>query len=124
MFYLFFSGRYIEKIIILCCISTCVLCRHVYIDLVRDSRSNNITLLCRINRDTFLRNADYWINSTEHVLTSLVNFWYGGSQHFEDGDSLKGLINFVMKPEIEGDFYCGLISNETYSANHRRLLGT
>ena len=119
-----FSGLHIAKITILCCFATSVLCSQVYIDYIRSDRSNNITLICRRNQDIFLTNADYWINSTDHVLTSLVHFWYGGSQYFEDAHTLKGLINFVMKPEIEGDFYCGQIHMATYSTNHIRFLGT
>ena len=85
---------------------------------------NKITLQCRISLEGFLKDADYWINSTDQLLTSRAMFWYGDSNHYQYNDTLKGLINFIMKPEIEGDFYCGKLSNETVRSGPKTILGT
>ena len=94
-------------------LGTFTISQHTKIDLLRRPENrNNITLLCR-NNSIPLRNADFWVNSSSTRLDLLST----------DYRQNMAEIEFNMKPEFEGYFYCGNISAAIQSSNNLTLLG-
>ena len=73
---------------------------------------NNITLICRSNFMP-LESADFWVNSTDQPLTSILSNY----------TKRRGTIQFLLHPDIEGSYYCGNISAELVSSNNWTLVG-
>ena len=73
---------------------------------------NNITLICR-NNSVALEAADFWVNSTDLPLTSILSNY----------SKEMAKIQFFLHPGIEGAYYCGNISTELVSSNNWTLVG-
>ena len=86
---------------------------NIRVELLRSPEDlNDITLICRNNSVT-LEAADFWVNSTDQPLTSILSNYSRGMAQ----------IQFLLHPDIEGSYYCGIISAELVSSNNWTLVG-
>ena len=86
---------------------------NIRVELSRSQESlNNITLVYRINFVP-LQTADFWVNSTDQPLTSILSNY----------TKRMGMIQFFLHPDIEGSYSCGNISTELISSNNWTLAG-
>ena len=86
---------------------------NIRVELTRSTEDlNNITLVCR-NNSVALEAADFWVNSTDLPLTSILSNY----------SKEMAKIQFFLHPDIEGSYYCGNISTELVSTNNWTLVG-
>ena len=93
---------------------------HIRVEFKRDSRNNNIELLCRnvtAGYPSLLANADFWVNSSNNLLNNIMYENYQGQ-----GPNTSAL--FTLTPQNEGAYSCGVIDRGIASLNSTELTGT